>query len=70
MKRIGSAVSGLDDNRAEMLEKSNVFVGKGRSYKGKTTSLQPAAYSLLPRAYINKTASVLTLAVIPLGAAR
>ena len=48
MKRIGSAVNGLDDNRAEIPEKSNLFVGKGKNYKRKTTSLQPAAHSLLP----------------------
>ena len=50
MKRIGSAVSGLDDNRAEIPEKSNFFVGKGKNYKSKTTSLWPAAQSLLCRA--------------------
>ena len=57
IKRIGSAVSGLDDNRAEMPEKSKLFVGKWETTK---KNYQPAARSPKPAAasYNNKTASV------------
>src|SRR5690349_15956175 len=41
IKRIGSAVSGLDDNRAEMPEKSSFFVGKGKTTKQKLPAWGP-----------------------------